>query len=93
MKSKNKEDTSVYASVLLRRGNKIIMGGRGREGPKRKRTEKWKRERGRGKRHGRTIEGLGILTEVCNSEGWEPPVATRKSQMPGKQEVLRPQLG
>ena len=39
-KLKKKEDQSVDASVFLRRGNKIIMGGRSREGP-------W-RERGRG---------------------------------------------
>jgi hypothetical protein len=31
MKLKKKEDQSVNASVLLRRGNKIIIGGRGRE--------------------------------------------------------------
>ena len=39
MKFKEKEDQSVDASVLLRRGNKIIMGGRGWEGHKRKREE------------------------------------------------------
>jgi hypothetical protein len=32
MRFKKKEDQSVDASVLLRRGNKIIMGGRRREG-------------------------------------------------------------
>jgi hypothetical protein len=32
MKPKKKEDQSVDASVLLRMGKKIIMGGRGREG-------------------------------------------------------------
>jgi hypothetical protein len=31
MKLKKKEDQSVYASILLRRGNKIITGGRRRE--------------------------------------------------------------
>ena len=31
MKLKKKEDQSVDASVLLRRGNKIFMGGKGRE--------------------------------------------------------------
>ena len=36
MKLKKKEDQSVDASVLLRRGNKIIMEGRRREGPGRK---------------------------------------------------------
>jgi hypothetical protein len=37
MKVKKKEDQSVDASVLLRRGNKIIKGGRGWEGHGRKR--------------------------------------------------------
>jgi hypothetical protein len=31
MKLKKKEDQSVDASILLRRGNKIIMESRGRE--------------------------------------------------------------
>jgi hypothetical protein len=31
MKVKKKEDQSMDASVLLRRGNKIITGSRGRE--------------------------------------------------------------
>jgi hypothetical protein len=34
MKLKKKEDQSVDGSVLLRRGDKIIIGGRGREGTK-----------------------------------------------------------
>jgi hypothetical protein len=37
MKLKKKEDQSVDASVLLRRGNKVITGGRGWEGLGRKR--------------------------------------------------------
>ena len=36
MKLKKKEDQSVNASVVLRRGSKIIMGGRKREGHGRK---------------------------------------------------------
>jgi hypothetical protein len=32
MKLKKKEDQSMDASILLRRGIKIIMGSRGREG-------------------------------------------------------------
>jgi hypothetical protein len=31
VKLKKKEDQRVYASVLLRRGNKLITGSRGRE--------------------------------------------------------------
>ena len=38
MKLKNREDQRVDASVLLRRGNKIIKGSRGWEGLGRKRT-------------------------------------------------------
>ena len=37
MKLNKKEDQSVDASVLLKRENKIIMGGRGREGSRRER--------------------------------------------------------
>jgi hypothetical protein len=47
MKLKRKEDQRVDASVLLRRGNKIIKGNR-----------RWKRL-GRKRRRGR-VEGLGI---------------------------------
>jgi hypothetical protein len=35
MKLKRKEDQRVYASLLLRRGNKIIKGSRTLEGEKR----------------------------------------------------------
>jgi hypothetical protein len=37
MKLKRKEDQRVDASVLLRRGSKIIKRSRGWEGPRRKR--------------------------------------------------------
>ena len=37
MKLKEKEDQSMDASVLFRRGNKIIMGARGWKGLERKR--------------------------------------------------------
>jgi hypothetical protein len=37
MKLKKKEDQSLDASFLFRRGKTIIMGGRGREGPWRNR--------------------------------------------------------
>jgi hypothetical protein len=37
MQPKKKEDKSVHASVLLRRGNKIISEDRRREGPGRER--------------------------------------------------------
>jgi len=47
MKLKKKEEQSVDASVLLRRGKKIIMGGRGKEG------ETWEEERRGRKNWGR----------------------------------------
>ena len=51
MKLNKKEGPSVDASIPLRRGNKIITGGRGREGPG------WEREGGRKKRGNRTRYG------------------------------------
>jgi hypothetical protein len=39
MNLKKKEDQNVDASVLLRKGNKIIMGGKGKEGLGRERGE------------------------------------------------------
>jgi len=50
MKLNKREDQGVDASILLRRGNKIIMGGRGREGP-------WRERGGRGK--GGAGSGMG----------------------------------
>jgi len=57
MKLRNKEDQNMDASVLLRKGNKIITGDRGREGPG---WERGKREGGRiryGKRQEKSPEG------------------------------------
>ena len=58
MKLNKKEGQSVDASIPLRRGNKIIMGGRGREGPG------W--ERGQGGEEGNMIRywvgGTGLKT-------------------------------
>ena len=50
MKLNKKEGQIVDASIPLRRGNKIIMGGRGREGPG------WER-RGGGKKLGQDQVG------------------------------------
>jgi hypothetical protein len=44
IKLNKKEDQSMDVSILLRQGNKIISGGRGKEEPGRE------RERGRGKK-------------------------------------------
>jgi hypothetical protein len=41
MKLKRKEDQNVDVSVLLRRGNKLLKGGRGWEGLGRKRGGGW----------------------------------------------------
>ena len=49
MKLNKKEGPSVYTSIPLRKGNKIVIGGRGREGPG------WERERRR-KRGGSRIK-------------------------------------
>jgi hypothetical protein len=48
VKLKKKEDQSVDASVLLRRGNKILTGSIGRKGLGRERGGKGKREAGSG---------------------------------------------
>jgi hypothetical protein len=51
VKLKKNKDQSVDASILLRRKNKIITGGRGREGPGRE------REGGRGREVARSSMG------------------------------------
>jgi hypothetical protein len=43
MKLNKKEDQSVYALILLRRGNKTVTGGIGREGPQRERRGREKK--------------------------------------------------
>jgi hypothetical protein len=48
MKPKKKEDQRVETSILLRRGNRIIMRGRGREGPGSERGGRGKRRSGSG---------------------------------------------
>jgi hypothetical protein len=94
MMLKGKEDQIVDPSVLPQRGNKIIkeveglrdMGGREEgEGKKRKRIRY-------GRRWRRCTEGQEIEQRcVAMGEG-ELGVATRKSQMPGKQEPPRKPL-
>jgi hypothetical protein len=61
MKLKKKEDQSVDASVLLRRGKKIIMGGRRWERLGRKRV--W---RGEKKEEGSRMGGDGEVQRVMN---------------------------
>ena len=95
MKLKRKEDQRVDASVLLRRGNKIIKGSRGWEGLGRKRRgggEKRSRIR-YGRRWRRCTEGQEIEQRCVAMGDGELGVATRKSQMPEKQEAPRTQWG
>ena len=83
------EDQSVDASVLLRRRNKILMGGRGWEQLGRKREEQG--EKSDRFMYGRRQDDIQNDFEQCcvavgDGELW---VATSKSQMPGKQEAPR----
>jgi hypothetical protein len=75
----------VGASVLLRRWNKIIMGGRSRE-----RRGMKKKEIRCGRRQKRIQEIEWSSVAIGNGELGG---ATRKSQMPGKQEAPRTQRG
>ena len=91
MKLKKKKDQSVDASVLLKRGNKIIRGGREWEGF-------WRNRGGGGEkvgriRCGRSTEGQEIEQRCVAMGDGELGVATRKSQMPGKQEPPRTPQG
>jgi hypothetical protein len=86
MKLKRKEDQRVDASVLLRRGNKIIKGSRGWEGLGRKRSGERVAESGMGG-HGDDVQRGQETEQRCVSMGdGELGVATRQTQMPGKQE-------
>jgi hypothetical protein len=92
MKDK-KEDKSVDASVLLRRGNNIIMGGRGWEGLGRKKERREERE-GRiryGRRLGRCTEGQDIEQRLVAMGNGQLGLAKGKSQMPGKHKAPRTQ--
>jgi hypothetical protein len=62
MELKKKEDQSVDASILHRRGIKLITGGRGREGGAYE-GEKWRREMGESgiRRDSREVESIRKL--------------------------------
>lgn len=62
----------IDASILLRKENKIIMGGRGREGPGRMRGKEGEKVRaGSGMRGDRKeVRRVGNWTELCSSRGW-----------------------
>ena len=95
MKLKNKEDRSVDASVLLRRGNNIIKGSRGWKGPGRKRGGGGEKEESRIRygRRWRCTEGQEIEQRYVVVGDGELGVATRKSQLAGKQEPPRTSRG
>jgi hypothetical protein len=96
MKLKRKEDQRVDASVLLRRRNNIIKGIRGWE-------ELGRKRRGEGEKEGQNqvweeIEEMyredQEIEQRCVAMGHgELRVATKKSQMPGKQEPPRTPQG
>jgi len=81
----------MNASVLLRRGNKIITGGSGRDsgGGGRRRTGSGVG----GDMGGGSSEGQEIEQRHVAAGDEELGIATRKSQMPGKQESPRTQQG
>jgi hypothetical protein len=88
MKLKRKEDQRVDASVLLRRGNKIMEGSRGWEGLGRKRRG------GRGKEGKNQVweemEGQEVEQRCVAVWNGDLGVATRKSQMLEEQELPGP---
>ena len=95
MKFKRKEDQSVDTSILLRMWNNIIKCSRGCEGLRRKRG-RGEEKRGRiryGRRWRRCTEGQEIEQRCVAMGDGELGVATRKSQMPGKQEPPRTPWG
>jgi len=82
MKLKKKEDQSVDASILYRRGNKNITGGRGREEPGREKEEGGNKRRGRiryGKAQERSTEGQEIEQKSIAVWDGELGVGTKKS--------------
>jgi hypothetical protein len=87
MKIKKKEDQHVDASVLLRRGKKIIMEGRGREGERRgfvKGVRIMCRRRQR-----RCTEVKDVEQRCVAMADGKLGIATKKSQMPRKQKAPR----
>lgn len=83
---------SKDASVLLKKGNKIIMGSRGMEDLVRERRGEGKGGRIRcGKRWERCIEVQETEQHCVAMEDGELGRATRKSQMLVKQEAPRTQ--
>jgi hypothetical protein len=94
MKPKKKEDQSVDYLVLLRRGE-IIMEDRGSQGSGME-MGGGKKEGDRikcGRRQGRSTEGQEFEQRYIAVGDGELGVATRKTQMPGNQEVHRTQKG
>jgi len=80
-RTKKRSHQSVDATVLFRRGKRIISvsRGRGKAGGK-KGQFKYGRD-------GHKYEGKGFETRCLAVGEWELMVATRRYQIPGKQEV------
>ena len=95
MTLKKKEDQSVVALVLFRRGNNILTGSRGRGAERDLRGK----EEGKGKNQGRIRYWKGqkrstvqeIEQKYVAAGDGELVVATRKSQMPENLEAPRSQ--
>ena len=87
MKPQKTEDKTVDTSILLRRENIIIMAGRERKEPGRERGGGGKRvsKFRSGRRWGRSAKSQEIERRCGAMEDGQLRVATRKSQMPGKQ--------
>jgi hypothetical protein len=86
----------MSASVILRRGNKIIMGGRRCEGLGWKKGGGGEGKGGKiryGRRRWRCTEGQKIEQRYAAMGDRELGVATRKPHVSGKQEALRTQKG
>ena len=80
------------AIIILRRRKKIISGSRGKDGSKRER--RWEEKRGQfryRRRSGRSSEGQEFERRCVAVREGELCVATKKSQMPGTQEVSKTQ--
>ena len=90
IKVNKKENQSVATSILHRRENKIISGGRGRDLGVREEGEGkvWERNR-YGKRQERSSEGQENEQKYMAVGSRKLSVATRKSQTTMKQEVPR----
>ena len=93
MKLKKKEDPSVVTSILLRRWNKITLGGRGRYGRTRVGKERDREKGGRimyGRDRREALRARRMNRNVQHTGVWGN---SRKSQASGMRETPRTQWG